>query len=141
MCISIHTITTEQLFDTWIWEYLSEVRDNTDRIFSTLCEYPPLPHSTVSTDQQNKYFTLYLDDLTSPKYIPQNRRGTIWINVPIKVWVWGYLLSEGVGFKGWEMEVVDDFKDDWAQLDGGDKENHNPNMEMENGGMVLGGGK
>jgi len=138
VCISTHNITTEQLFDTWIWEYLLDVRDGTHTAFQTLQDHTPIPRSTVSTVQQSKYFTLYLDDLTSPKDIPQNRRGTIWMNVPIKVWVWGYLLSLGVGFKGWQREVVDESEDDWTQLDSGNKENHQPTRDMENEGGVLG---
>jgi len=107
----------------------------TDTTFHTLRDYPPIPRSMVSLDQQNKYFTLYLDDLTSPKDIPQNRRGTIWVNVPMKVWVWGYLRSEGVGFKGWKREVGE-MKDVWAEWDR-KNENHNPNMEVTNLGRVL----
>jgi len=138
VCISTHNITTEQLFDTWIWEYLSDVRDGTDTIFHPLQEYPPIPRPTVSPDQQNKYFTLYSDDLTSPKDIPDHLRGKVWINVPVKVWVWGYLLSQQVGFKGWQKEVVARFKDDWAQLETENKENRNPTIDMKNDGRVLG---
>ncbi|KAF8415970.1 hypothetical protein EV426DRAFT_711769 [Tirmania nivea] len=131
VCISAHNITTEQLFDTWIWEYLLDVRDGTHTTFQTLQDHTPIPRSTISAARQNTYFTLYLDDLTSPTDIPQNRRGAIWMNVPIKLWVWGFFLSEGVGFKGWEREVVDELEDDWAQVDSGNKENRNPTMDIE----------
>ncbi|KAF8453702.1 hypothetical protein BGX38DRAFT_1176724 [Terfezia claveryi] len=85
-CISKHIITTKEIFSTCIWDYLSEVRQGTNDTFDTLQEHPPISRSTVSTGQQNRYFTLYLDDLTSPEHIPQNRRGTVWVNVPIKEW-------------------------------------------------------
>ncbi|RPB20022.1 hypothetical protein L211DRAFT_895476 [Terfezia boudieri ATCC MYA-4762] len=138
VCISEHHITTEELFDTWIWEYLSEVRERTNDIFFTLPGKPPIPRSTVSTDKQNKYFTLYLDDLTSPKDIPQDLRGEVWLNVPVKMWVWGYLLSQGVGFEGWKKEVVDGLGIAWAKWRSGNKENQEPNVGMENERRVLG---
>ncbi|RPB18427.1 hypothetical protein L211DRAFT_874838 [Terfezia boudieri ATCC MYA-4762] len=136
VCISTHSITTEQLFDTWIWEYLSDVRSRTQEAFHTLQDHTPIPRSTVCTAQQNKYFTLYLDDLTSPKDIPPNRRETVWINVPVTVWVWGYLISQRVGFKGWRSQVAHQSAY-WAQLDSGNKENQNARMDMEDVGGVL----
>ncbi|KAF8415974.1 hypothetical protein EV426DRAFT_578941 [Tirmania nivea] len=137
-CISVHDITTEELFDTWIWEYLSEVPSMTNS-FHTLRDDPPIPRSTPSTDHQNKYFTLYLDDLTSPTNIPQNHRGAIWINVPIKMWVWGYLLSQGVGvgFKGWKREAVGGLDAAWAKWDRGNKENHDSDIQVVNEERVL----
>lgn len=118
-CISKHDITTKQIFNTWIWDYLSEVRQGTNGTFDTLREHPRIPRSTVSTGQQNRYFTLYLDDLTSPEHIPQNRRGTVWVNVPIKVWVWSYFNSQGVGFDGWKRDTVVNSEDLWANWDDG----------------------
>ncbi|KAF8442553.1 hypothetical protein BGX38DRAFT_1202374 [Terfezia claveryi] len=138
VCISTHSITTEQLFDTWVWEYLSAVRNKSYTTFHALQDHPPISRSTACTAQQNKYFTLYLDDLTSPKDIPQNLRGTIWVNVPMTVWVWGYLRSQGVGFRLWRSEVTDESKDGyWAQLVAGNEENQNATMNMENVGGVL----
>ncbi|KAF8415555.1 hypothetical protein EV426DRAFT_579035 [Tirmania nivea] len=138
VCISTHNITTDQLFDTWIWEYLSEVRAGTDSIFHDLQDHPPIPRSTVSTDRQNKYFTLYLDDLISPKDIVENRRGTIWVNVPIKLWVWGYLRSQKVGSKGWKRGPVRNVEDVWARWGNENKENREAITEMEKEGSVLG---
>ncbi|KAF8430708.1 hypothetical protein BGX38DRAFT_1334494 [Terfezia claveryi] len=138
VCISTHSITTKQLFDTWIWEYLSDFRDGTHTTFHVLQDHTPIPRSAICTTQQNKYFTLYLDDLASPNEIPQNRRGTIWINVPMTVWVWGYLLTEGVGFDGWQSKVAEESEDDdWTQLDNGTKENHNATIGIQNVGGVL----
>ncbi|KAF8429831.1 hypothetical protein BGX38DRAFT_1232919 [Terfezia claveryi] len=77
-CISKHNITTKQIFNTWIWDYLSEVRQGTDGTFDILREHPRIPRST---------------------HIPQNRRETVWVNVPIKVWVWSYFNTP----KEWDL--------------------------------------
>ncbi|KAF8416569.1 hypothetical protein EV426DRAFT_578657 [Tirmania nivea] len=141
VCISRHDITTSQLFDTWIWQYLSDFRNKSNSTFQELQklqDQPQIPRSTISTDSQNKYITLYLDDLISPKDIEQDLRGTIWINLPIKLWVWGYLRSQRVGSSGWKGQVAHDVKDIWAEWRSRIKEKRNAIRETENDRSVLG---
>jgi len=137
-CISIHQITVQELFDTWIWEYLAEPRKETLNIFDKVEDQPAIPRSRVSASVENKYFTLYLDDLTSPEHIPHDQRGEIWVNIPMKMWVWGYLVSQGVGFHGWDRKQVPGFGDAWTKWKSRNKENREPNAEMGPEREVLG---
>ncbi|KAF8426080.1 hypothetical protein EV426DRAFT_573079 [Tirmania nivea] len=127
ICISTHTITALQLFETWIWEYLANVRDGqSNTSFEPLQNQPPVPRSAISSiaAHEKNYFTLYLDDLLSPKDIPFGKRGTIWVNVPVKIWVWGYLRAVGVGYKGWtEKQSAGQLEAMWAQWENANKEN------------------
>lgn len=102
VAISVHNITTSELFTSWIWEYLASVRDGTTRRFQAPRDSSPIPRSSVCEPLTPKsYLTLYLDDLISPEDIPSDKRGTVWANVPVKVWVWASFCQAKVGTKSW----------------------------------------
>lgn len=102
VAISVQNITTSDLFTSWIWEYLASVRDGTTSRFQAPSNSPPIPRSSVSEPSTpQSYFTLYLDDLISPDEIPSDKRGTIWANIPVKMWVWAYFRQAKVGTRSW----------------------------------------
>lgn len=106
VCISIDTISTTDLFNTWIWEYLAASRVRRHTSFHAIQDKPPIPRSTVPSDgasYSRGYVTLYLDDMLSPPEIRSEDRGTIWINIPVRMWVWAYLRSAKVGTTSWRI--------------------------------------
>ncbi|KAF8426079.1 hypothetical protein EV426DRAFT_573078 [Tirmania nivea] len=102
VCISSYNIITGEIFNTLIWEYISQVDFNFHTRFHPLHEHAPIPRFVVSpaTTPNMTYFTTYLDDLLSPVDIPPGQRATVWINIPVKIWIWGYFPLRGSRVQG-----------------------------------------
>ncbi|KAF8432371.1 hypothetical protein BGX38DRAFT_1146414 [Terfezia claveryi] len=89
----------KNLVEIWIPEFQEHITQESSQQFESLQDLHPVPRSTVGSSSANgSYFTLYLDDLLEPADIPTEVRGTIWVNIPVKLWIWACLRSYSVGF-------------------------------------------
>lgn len=89
----------KDLVEIWIPEFQEQIAQPSPETFEPLQDLPPIPRAVVGASSVNgSYFTLYLDDLLIPADIPNKVRGTIWVNIPVKFWIWACLRPYGVGF-------------------------------------------
>ncbi|KAF8446713.1 hypothetical protein BGX38DRAFT_1143111 [Terfezia claveryi] len=85
--------------EIWIPEFQEQIAQQSTQKFESLQDLPPIPRSVVGSSPANgSYFTLYLDDLLAPADIPNEVRGSVWVYIPVKLWIWACLRSYGVGF-------------------------------------------
>ena len=140
VCISCHTITLKDLFEIWIPEFQEQIARKSSQRFETLQDLDPIPRSVVGSSPANgPYFTLYLDDLLPPADIPKEVRGTVWVNIPVKLWIWACLRSYGVGFiaaRGFSENSRTTLWEEWKSRnkENQDKSSRHPLTELEGDG-------